>query len=405
MKKIIFFAALLIFMFPNFCKSDANISNKMSIFAVHYIKEDQDSEERFGEARFEPKLSYNAGNILFFAAGDFRIDSEGYAYGIMDRVTEPDNHRWAVNFKEAYVEYDKDKITARFGKQIFDLSVTDTISPSDNINPRDWTDLVEWERIGVPAFFASYGFDTSLEFIYVPWFTASKFPEDRWDRELPEGIKFGDQEYNRNSGQFSTRLKTTQKGWDLAAVFYKGKSFSPSYEINNIALEHELVPVYRDEEVYALSAATEIAGFNFRAETGYFHQEKDDDFIQYVGGVDREFSISGTDDSLYVLIQYANEIETQSDSPVNFRTFDNRRSLNNSFMSKLKYSFNDNLAAKLEGSYNFSDKDSYFEPAVSWQKDSWEIEAGFGFFSGPENSFFGGYEKNNRFFFKASYFF
>ena len=77
--------------------------------------------------------------------------------------------------------------------------------------------------------------------------------------------------------------------------------------------------------------------------------------------------------------------------------------LNNSLLSRIKYSFNENWAVKLDGSYNFSKGDSYIEPTVVWQQNRWEVKAGMGIFSGPKDTFFGRYKDDDRFFMKTTY--
>ncbi len=82
-----------------------------------------------------------------------------------------------------------------------------------------------------------------------------------------------------------------------------------------------------------------------------------------------------------------------------------RRTFARSTMGKMKYSFDDSKVwnIKFEGVYNFEHKDSYIQPAVTWKRDSLEVELGFEVFAGPSASFFGEYAANDRGYLKVIY--
>lgn len=123
-------------------------------------------------------------------------------------------------------------------------------------------------------------------------------------------------------------------------------------------------------------------------------------------GIDREWGgVFQPVNSLYTLLQYANEVTTQGNNPVGFETIDFRRIFNNALLGKVVYSFDgsNTWKAKLTGVYNLSDHDSYTEPAVTWSKFNFNIEAGVDVLSGPRDTFFGGYSQNGRFFITMTY--
>jgi hypothetical protein len=212
---------------------------------------------------------------------------------------------------------------------------------------------------------------------------------------------------NSDSGQFAVRAGHVWNGFDLGVSFFTGYGYSPSFKLETIsATETGLVPVYRREEVLAVSLAKEISGYTLRSEIGYFNQDKEDDFVLGVIGIYREWGcIFNTVDSLYTLLQYANEMEPQDTDPVGFETIDFRRIFNNAILGKVTYSFDDSNTwkAKLTGVYNLNDHDSYIEPAVTWSKRDFNIEAGVDVMSGPRDTFFGGYSQNDRFFITMTY--
>jgi hypothetical protein len=363
-----------------------------------------------GEFRFRPTISYTPSDkLLFYIEGDFRADSQGFAEGYIDSVVE-DQRRWIVDEREVYTEYRIDWFRARIGKQLFDWSVTDTISPSDNINARDWTDVIEFERVGVPAIDLRAGRNTYAELVYIPWFTPSKLPPigDRWDRELAPGLLRGAQDTpGMNNGQLSIRGGISIGGFDIGAVYYRGYSYSPAYRIAPLALELlQLIPTYRLEDVYSGSIAFSLGEFNFRGELGYFDQRDDENFFQYAAGIDREWSgILRLDDSLYWLIQYADDVVTKHRDPSSISFFDFRRVLDNCITTKVSYSLDatKEWTIKIEGAVNLGESDVYIEPALIWRKRSVEFELGFDIMAGNRDTFWGGYRDNDRIYSKLTY--
>lgn len=397
-----------------FCYAgEVKVGGAVESFSAAYSREASDSKEGqlFTEIRILPTLTWlYADKYLFYLEGDIRQDTAGLAHGYINDFTEHTGGRWAVNVREGYGELNEKWLRIRTGKQIYDWSVTDTISPSDNISPRDWTDIIRSERIGVPSLDVRLGYDSYVQFVYMPLFSPSKLPVagSRWERSLHQGLVNEEQEtISSDSGQFAVRAGHVWNGFDLGVSFFTGYGYSPSFKLETVSVtETGLVPVYRREEVFAASLAKELSGCTLRSEVGYFNQDKEDDFVQGVVGIDREWgSIFKSVDSLYTLLQYTNEVKTQDADPVGFETIDFRRIFNNAILGKVIYSLDDSNTwkAKLTGVYNLSDRDSYFEPAVTWSKRNFNIEAGVDVMSGTRDTFFGGYSQNDRFFITMTY--
>ncbi|MCF6147672.1 MAG: hypothetical protein E3K37_03335 [Candidatus Kuenenia sp.] len=397
-----------------FCyANEVKVGGTIESFSTVYSREATDSKEGqlFTEIRLLPTLTwFCADKYLFYLEGDIRQDTAGFAHGYINDFTENTGERLTVTLREGYWELNEKWLRIRAGKQVYDWSVTDAISPSDNISPRDWTDIIRSERIGVPSLDVRLGYDSYIQIVYIPLFSPSKLPVagSRWERSLPPGLVNEEQErVSSDSGQFAVRAGHTWNGFDLGVSFFKGYGYSPSFKLEAVSTtETGLVPVYRSEEVFAASLAKEISGYTLRSEIGYFNQDKDDDFVQGVVGIDREWvDIFQYTDSLYILLQYANEVKTQGDNPVGFETIDFRRIFNNAIFGKVAYSFDDSNTrqVKLTGVYNISDRDSYIEPAVNWNKFNFNIEAGVNVMSGHRDTFFGGYSQNDRFFVTMTY--
>lgn len=382
---------------------------KVETFSAFYTQAKAGTDNQYNEVRFRPSITVSGNDLLFYGEGDFRIDTLNYDRGYVDDVVDRDWNRKMFGIREAYGEYSRKWLRLRAGKQVFDWSVTDTISPSDNIAPRDYLDVVEWERMGVPSISARLGYDSYVEFVYLPWFTPSKLPAEggRWERGLPPDMAYGEQDLpGRSRGQFAFRAGTVAAGFDIGVSFYRGYSYSPFYRAEPLsAALLQFTPCYKEETVYAFSLAKEVYGYNIRAEAGYFDQTGEDRFIQYVAGVDREWAgILREGDAFYVLLQYSNEIKTYSSRSLSSDMIDFRRVFNNAVTGRVTYSFDSQRrwTLKIKGSYNFSGGDSLLEPALAWRKDRFEIEGGVDILSGPASSFWGGYGNNDRIFLKMN---
>jgi len=289
--------------------------------------------------------------------------------------------------------------------------VTDTVSPADNLAPRDWTDIIRWERRAIPAIDVRIGTDWYLEAALMPLFEPSRMPpaNSRWEHSLDPGISYGSPDYPASGNpQIAARVGTTWNSLDLGASFYHGFSFSPFWKPERRTTGVVLHQYYVRENVSAVSMAKEVAGVNFRFETGLFDHQGADDFMQFVFGLDREFgTVFRPSDSLYALVQYADETVLKKENPYGINAYDLRRILSNSIIGKLKYSFDDSKewTLKLDGTYNFEHKDSYLQPGLIWKRGNLETELGADLFYGTMDSFFGGYGSNDRVYLKVAYVF
>jgi hypothetical protein len=379
------------------------------LFSAQYFDHVSGKHDTFAQIRLRPKLTAKLSDAFaFLAQADLRQDTEGIAYGTISGVAE-DEHPWAVNLSEFYAEYNRGILWARLGKQIFDWSVTDTVSPSDNLSPRDWSDLIEWERVGVPAVNLRVGQDRYLQMVYVPFFTPSKLPlqNDRWIPEaLPELTPAEADRPDTDRGQFALRLGAALRGVDLAITYFNGFSISPAFlPVADGNAAFRIRPVYFKAQVVSASMATQVAAVAVRAEAGYFDQDGEDDFVQYVLGADREWvnTIKPTD-SFYVLIQYVHELKIHARSLGDPELTDFRRIFNNSLLARLKYTFSgERWALKLEAVCDLADHDSYIAPTVILTLKNLEVELGVSMISGSTGTFWGGFASNDRLFLKGVY--
>ncbi len=384
-------------------KQNATMSSE--VFGAAYPRGKANAERAYGETRLRTKVTWQP-NENFFACleGDIVADTAGFTKGVFGDIYGQQGRRSYLEAREAYLEFRKDWLKVKAGKQIVDWSVTDTISPFDFFSPRDWTDVVRWERVGVPAVDLRFGHKTYLEVVYTPFFTPSKLPVagGRWDRNLPTGFGLVQQETPGTfKNQIGIRAGTTVKEFDLRIGYYNGYGVSPTYGVRPTSLiTADLVPSYHHQQAVTFAAVRGLKGFTFRFETGHVNQQGDDSYIPFVFGVERLWQFKNKE--LFVLLQYANEVITRQVNPLS-QQYDFRRALNNALMWKTQLWMNQDRdwGFKLEGAYNFRYGGLYLEPAVFVKIKKIYLEAGYDLMSGPRDSFFGGWSAASRVFTKV----
>lgn len=405
---------LYVLLVLNYCHIPAfaietRFSGTLETYGAVYTQHKSGSEDLSGEFHLKPLLTLIPNDQLLAVVNlDLRQDTAGYTQGFVNSLPDRESRRATVAAREAYVEYTPLWLRLRSGILLFDWAVTDTMSVADNLNPRDWHDLIRWERVGVPALDVRVGGDSFIQAVYVPWFTPSRVPPDngRWSPPAQSGVTAAEQDLPApGNGQWGMRVGTVWNGFDLGSNAYAGYNFSPAGRLTpTSATSALLTPYYRRMEVYGVSAAKEVFGYNLRMESGYFRQHGGDRFIQYIGGIDREWgSVFRQTDSLYLLIQYADEtILSRGANPL---LFDFRRVFVKNVLGKLKYNVDDTRewSFKLEGSYNLRDRDSYIEPSIAWSRFAITIEAGVDIMDGRADTFWGTYRNNSRIFVKGAY--
>lgn len=374
------------------------LGGRIAGFAASYLDRDRDGlEDDFAVLRFRPHLTVTPNDqVLIRLEGDFRRDTLDRGFAML---------------REGYVDFSRDALRVRIGQQVFDWSATDTVSPSDFLGPRDWTDPVRWERLGVPAIDVRFGNDDFAELVYVPLPLASRLPRQnaRWRFDLPAGVVRATPEGPSGLGNLGARIGLVRTGLDLGLAGYYGTGYQPSFHLRPTgAATAEVVPSYRRQTVVAGSVAAELSDFVVRAELGYIVETTGDAFVQGVVGADREWStVFVDDDGLYGLLQYNDSLTVDADTPAALRALDFRRSLDQSLLGRARYRFGGTSPWRLEfeGSVNVVDGRYSLSPTVVWEQDAFAVEAGVDLLSGPPDTLIGAYRNNDRLFVEITYVF
>ena len=305
------------------------------------------------------------------------------------------DHPPAASLQRAYVGYVNGEWQLRAGKQVFDWSQTDTISPADLLNPRDWSDITRVRKLAAPALSIRYGGPTSVEAVWLPRQQASYLPQEGWMPERAAALLAPHQQTGSDD-QYGLRVAGNWMQTDWSAVLYRGHSTAPG-----LLLEAgpRLQANYQPLRAAAVTLARQVNDSQIaRVEVAHY-QQANGNFIQYVGSLDKE---SGdwlqNGDTMYTIIQYAGS--TQRAGAVDALGWpDFRRVLEHSLMFKASYDrYSDqHRVVELSGVWNTQAHDSYWR--LSWQErinDKLTATLAGITMHGQRQTFWGNYAGNDR---------
>ncbi len=375
---------------------------------------------------------------------NFASSSDLYNKGIID----PYN----LEIREAYVQlfgFLSKNLDIKIGKQRIAWGTADKLNPTDNLNPYDLEDVLDFGRhrgsiaLNVQYYFNS---DFSMQAVYIPLFQPANMPIGIFADaltpafELPPGMAlkgFSDQvnapKYNlAESATVGLKLKGFAVGTDFSVSYVWGRdglpmgtynTFMPVDTLGGISINSDL-SFYRTHIIGA-DLATSIGGVGVWAEAAAFLPENEvvmtndlsamypdspvpvthdtvvlnkEAYVKFVVGADYNFS-----NGIYLNVQYLHGF-------VNERGSDN---LNDYFFVQLEKKFIDDKLkiVPLAGGFIVSDwKDvgnNYsiiYVPSISYMAtDNAEISISTALFNGKGDNIFAKFTDYNMFMFKVKY--
>ncbi|MBI4824038.1 MAG: hypothetical protein HY805_07410 [Nitrospirae bacterium] len=350
----------------------------------------------------------------------FRGDNRHFTQGVVDTAKEADERRYYVNFKEAYIAFRGEQADFYLGKRLYSWGKAEGFNPTDNINPYDFMDFLDREKLGVFSASVEYAIgESTVEVVLIPLFTPSRLPEqnNRWAgnvedqvtittvSQLPQADLRG-REVPANTlenTQMAGRLKTTISGWDFALSIYHGMDSIPAAEEEVIAGTTYYTPKFNPINEYGFATATTFDKLELHAEVS--HRDtlhgNDDDFIAYIAGGSYSWDELGElIEKLSLYFEYAGEgITLGKRNPNRHSSSSYSRPFKNSVLGSLVFKFNEDAEFQLGGSYNISDDDYYIQPKATYKfSDKLKLKAGFDILRGDRETFWGKWRKNDRFF-------
>lgn len=372
--------------------------------------------------------------------GQFELSHErGGRYQVFSslefRNDQADPARNRVYMDEVYINMAFDNFDLRLGKQIYSWGRADGFNPTDNLSAWDYSDVLdtEDEKIGqISARLDYYLDDWTIEAVLVPSFTPSKMPlpGSRWFEGLAEympnpyfdlsGVPTLQLKYKTapavlpaggiRSWQYALQAGSSWLGWDFSLSWFDGFDDLPVFGITIVADSSlrsatiVLTPRYNRRRALGADLATALGPLGLRAEAAYYLTEDwqgrddlvDDPYLQYVIGVDYTLRrlIAGQD--MFVLLQWVQEIQIPRRNTL-YSLYD----LNHVFRKSLLFKADLNLGAfsrfTFEGAYNIYGGDWWLRPGLDWGlADGIHLLVQADVMGGPQDSFFGLYDQNNR---------
>ncbi len=357
-----------------------------------------------------------------------------------------------LEVREAYVQlfgFLTKNLDVKIGRQRIAWGTADKLNPTDNLNPYDLEDVLDFGRHrGSDAVSLNYYFnsDFSLQGVFIPFFQPANMPVGIWadaltpSMELPPGLTL--KEHNDqvdmpkyNLGESSTaglKFKGFAAGFDFSLSYVWGRdglpvstynTFSPADTLGGISI-HSQLSFYRTH-IFGADLAGSLGGVGVWAEAAAFLPEngvvmtndltplfpgspfpitqdtvmlKKQMYIKYVFGADYNFSNGG-----YLNFQYMHGF-------VNERGKD---ALNDYFFIRFeKKFFEDKLKlAPVGGGFIVSDwsniKNNYavvYIPEISYMAtDNAEITLCAAIFGGKGDNIFANFNDYDMMMFKLKY--
>ncbi len=357
----------------------------------------------------KPRIQYHSGNLV-----DTRFE-----------FLEQNDQRPMFTFQEAYVEAGVSGWSLAVGKQIYSWGVADAFRPTDVINPRDSMIVPDAYKMGVPSVALGYAGEwVSMEAVFVPWFSPARIArsEDRWFRDdapfrraltqmlgfEPPVIYNGRELPSHFEDQFQAGLQLSSsslvRGWDFSAVYYRG--FHPAGVLRadpGPGMAVELTRVYPEFHLAGGSVSTTWEDFVFHGEAAYHHtveREEDDSYVSYIFGFNYHWNQHRPEclERATFVLEYAGEQVTRSRSGAGgFFSTGVDRGFTNSLLGRFLFEFPQDWIVETSGAYNFNDDDYAVGVSVSKKFfDRLECVVGADFLWGADNTFFGGWARNDR---------
>ena len=363
-----------------------------------------------------------------------REDDGGFVHGIHLRFPDTELQRSALAVKEAVVGLSVDPVRFEIGKQIYTWGTGDAYNPTDNLNPYDYLDPLDREKMGVWSLNMTATLaGVSGQFVVVPLFTPSRDPlaNGRWAAvseetpvavanpfggELPSGTVLRGRRVPAtgfDTIQYATRFKTTRAGWDVSASYYDGLESTPVLRRSRtvtgpLALE----PVYTRIKAPGLDFSTTWRKFEFHGEAiaKFEDSHGKDDRFQGLLGLNYTLDELGLRwlEQIVFVVEHARETNLSSRSRSDYLesgAFVN--AFRDALAGRIQVKFTQDTELTLGGTVDFTSDPNYYGQAklVHKLRETLHLEAGVDVLDGLKDTFWGKWRKNDRFFAAIKYFF
>lgn len=245
MKRLSFVIIILI-PFWLFARQDSTLLLKGEIYSNHRLLFKDKNDWAWNENRLDLSLQKRSGKFNIFSniwlnhLNAPQIETSRQLYG-KDHIT-PLN----LEIREAYAEvkgFVYDNVDLKIGRQRFAWGTADKFNPTDNLNPPDLEDILDFGRKrGIEGLNLNWYFDHafSLQAIYIPFFRPANLPVGIFSEILANPVKIPS---NLVVDHYSDRLLMPRNNFSEGATagirlkgFVMNTDFSLSYVYGRDAL-------------------------------------------------------------------------------------------------------------------------------------------------------------------------
>ena len=321
-----------------------------------------------------------------------RFDTAGFARGVAGEFPDESGHRHILDLDEAWVRHVSGRWEVVLGKNIFSWGTADAYNPTAVLNPVDGTDIPGMEKMGVGALAVTWFGDlATLESVIIPWFTPTRLAaaDNRWSVETG-GIDPGDTEFpdkTVENAQFALRLSssTLVDGWDLSLSYFNGYDPVGVFRMDIVSFQSTLTRVFPRVCKVGADFSTTFNNFEFHGEgAARFtrNDDMDDDYVEYVMGVNYEFHYwirPPSVEEMSVLLEYAGtrvfDKKTETERYLGAGWYD--RPFENTILGNIRVKFSESVSLKIGGGVNLDDSDYFLEPVFTYKfTDTLKLDVG-----------------------------
>lgn len=401
-------------------------------FAHFYRNDHEKMVRQEGILRLDVEEKFDDHWRLFLTP-QWKADTANYTAGAFQYFRDKSLRDPYFYIREGHLKYSGDSFDMSVGKQFYTWGTAEGYNPTDNLNPRDYHDVPDREKMGIFSFAASYyPQDASVTLVVIPLFTPSRLPleHSRWSAtdqngQRPEAqgsgtapdITIGRRELpgaRPDKTQFGLRAKKSVAGWDLSTSYFDGFDTLPVIHQTGKSARPRFNRMH-------------VIGTDFTTTSGKLEYHGELAAKLYEGGRANSilpFIFGGTytwdEDQVVWLGLNQVILTTEYASDITLRQRDNHaykesgiftRPFQNSFLNRLALKYDENNELHFSGNYNIRQhatkhhrNNSYLQPKVIHKfSDSLKAEGGVELFWGDHNSFWGKWKKNDRSFFNLVY--
>ncbi len=428
---------VFILLFFTFSYSEINLSG--NIFTDNRFRL-EDNTFSWNEIQLISKLNLDIGNGHIYSETEFKSIGFPNILNSTDLQDTESINPLMINIRETYIDFYKfvlKNLDIRVGKQRIAWGTADKLNPTDNLNPDDLEDIMDFGRkLGSNSVKLTYYLgDYSLVGVVIPIFKPAVLPSDEWasaffsSLPVPEGLIL--QSYSdtvilpkrsfEESSMFAVKFSGNLFNYDLSLSYFNGRDDIPL--INNViitsvsptAIDVNVEMIYPKMQVIGADMSGEIGKIGVWGEAACFIPEKvimittmntytettvaldSKPYYKYVVGMDYTFK-----NGLYINGQYLHGF-------IHEREEDNLEDY--IILGMEKKFFDDDLKIKIGLGSEIKDfnkiKDNsaiMILPEISYiPMDNGEINLGAYFINGEDNTNFGKVKKNDEIYIKFKY--